>query len=881
MSLSFLSENSFSVEASINAGLGDADIGISQEGIAENALDIVSITTANSFAQLPTLTTPTANTTTGSTDGFDFMVTIIDIDGNPINIDPTSPGFDVEAATVAAITEAALEEWGSFINAADGASIEVEVVFDQLEPGSVASAGPGTIILTEGGFDNFVDENNNGVLDDGEIVAAEVGTLTELQEGFDPNGADADINVSVNAGFEFFTDDVTFDPVTGEATVNFADDVPDGMFDLFSVLLHELGHGLGFVALRDSPDDPLPSGTAPGGQDIFFGTNFDIFTDLSDPDNVVFGGPAIIAAYGEAVQLESFTGDGGSDLSHFVGTQDGSDTILSLLNPFVLPGERVDIGGLELAILSDLGFDVVVPDDLSLVNESDLFEEFREFFPTFDPADVTLGVSSDGFTVNVSADNDSAFTSIAASVGVELIGIAGRSGAGRVSILDETAGSITVAFSTLLTATELNFVGTTQLGDVDIRLFNPVNAGLGNDTNEDILLSVQSGITLIGDDDAGNTFGGTTGADIIFARGGDDTVLGGLGDDLIEGGAGNDTLNGQAGNDALEGGAGNDSLNGAVGNDTLQGGAGNDTLVGAAGTDTLEGGSGDDLLNGGAEADVLFGDVGNDALIGGAGDDVLDGGGGGDTLNGGLGDDVLLGGIGQDSLVGGAGEDLLVGGTARDILTGGTGNDILDAGEGNDVLNGNEDNDLLIGGLGNDVLNGGDGVDDLQGGDGNDILRGDDGADVIFGGTGNDSLTGGAGADVFGLEESFGRDRVFDFTLGEDVLDVAALGVTSIDELRIIQVGDDTIINVDGDLANIIRFFDVDASQLDAASFVFAIDGGSSSVTTQSEVDTSFSDSFAIEPATEVISESPVFDVFEFAAEAYIAAIEDIDNGLF
>ena len=66
---------------------------------------------------------------------------------------------------------------------------------------------------------------------------------------------------------------------------------------------------------------------------------------------------------------------------------------------------------------------------------------------------------------------------------------------------------------------------------------------------------------------------------IVYALGGNDTVLGSAYNDRIEGGDGNDTIRGYAGNDSLDGGNGTDYLYGGVGNDSANGGAGDDTLM--------------------------------------------------------------------------------------------------------------------------------------------------------------------------------------------------------------------------------------------------------------------------------------------------------------
>lgn len=152
----------------------------------------------------------------------------------------------------------------------------------------------------------------------------------------------------------------------------------------------------------------------------------------------------------------------------------------------------------------------------------------------------------------------------------------------------------------------------------------------------------------------------------------------------------------------------------------LQGSDAGDHLQGTRFADTVAGGLGDDAVNGGFGADRLFGEAGNDVLHGGAGSDVLVGSFGHDVLTGGTGDDTLAGGFGHDVLNGGAGRDSLSGGSGRDSLSGGGGND------------------TLVGGLGDDVL------------------------------------TGDAGNDTFEFYTGLGADKITDFELGHDLLNLRA-----------------------------------------------------------------------------------------------------------
>ena len=293
--------------------------------------------------------------------------------------------------------------------------------------------------------------------------------------------------------------------------------------------------------------------------------------------------------------------------------------------------------------------------------------------------------------------------------------------------------------------------------------------------------------------------------DLVISGDGDDNILeGGAGDDMIWGGLGDDTLHGGAGDDDLNGGEGDDELNGGEGDDDLRGHEGDDTLYGGGGDDKLDGDEGADVLYGGTGDDLLFGDEGNDTLDGEEGDDRLRGDEGNDTLHGGEGDDNLEGDEGADVLHGGAGDDRLRGDEGADVLYGGAGDDTLDgdsylsgaAGddtlygeEGDDVLSGLWGDDRLYGGAGVDELDGDEGNDYLHGGDGDDDLTGWEGHDRLEGGEGNDRLRGYDGDDTFIFGPGHGSDRIDDFTVGEDLIDLTQFSnISGLDDLTITAV---------------------------------------------------------------------------------------------
>ncbi len=258
---------------------------------------------------------------------------------------------------------------------------------------------------------------------------------------------------------------------------------------------------------------------------------------------------------------------------------------------------------------------------------------------------------------------------------------------------------------------------------------------------------------------------------------------------------------------------------------------------GLDGVERVLGGTGDDLLSAGPAGGRVFGFAGDDVLLGGAGDDRLDGS---------IGDDVLFGGEGADILWGSHGDDIYLihdlddsvreykeqgfdilrvsvdgfhvpsgiervellsdegveirGSVWRDLFFGSVGDDLIRAGRGNDLLQGEGGDDILIGHVG---------FDTIQGGAGDDVIKGDGG---------NDRLTGDAGSDRFFFQPGDDIDRVFDFTPGEDLLDVRKYGLADfdafLDAARTTNAGDTMIDLAAGDR---IVLFGVSTDDLSAA----------------------------------------------------------------
>ncbi|UTW07477.1 peroxidase family protein [Pseudomonas benzenivorans] len=359
----------------------------------------------------------------------------------------------------------------------------------------------------------------------------------------------------------------------------------------------------------------------------------------------------------------------------------------------------------------------------------------------------------------------------------------------------------------------------TDTGDVVIEL-----AGEGTDTIWTGLLSYTLGANV---------------ENLVYSGSGNFTGTGNALANSIYGGSGNDVLSGGAGNDALIGGLGNDILRGREGNDTMIGGVGNDVYeVTDAGDVVIElAGEGMDTIWTGLLSYTLGANVEN-LVYSGSGNFTGTGNALANSIYGGSGNDVLSGGAGNDALIGGLGNDILRGREGNDTMIGGVGNDVYEvtdagdvvielAGEGMDTiwtgllsytLGANVEN-LVYSGSGNFTGTGNALANSIYGGSGNDVLNG---------GAGNDALIGGLGNDTFMFGVGFGDDRIIDFdddpTGGQDLLDIAALGVTDANfatNVTIADVGADTLVSVAGGSIRLVGI--ADATTITQADFTLAL----------------------------------------------------------
>ncbi len=165
----------------------------------------------------------------------------------------------------------------------------------------------------------------------------------------------------------------------------------------------------------------------------------------------------------------------------------------------------------------------------------------------------------------------------------------------------------------------------------------------------------------------------------------------------------------------------------------------------------------------------------------------------------------IIGSDGDDTLNGQADDELINGGLGNDILRGRAGNDTLEGERGNDRLYGGVGDDFLKGGIGRDKLYGGAGNDALNGGRGKDILKGGGGNDFLNGGRGKDKLYGGKGNDTFVILPGYGRDTIFDFNKGEDLIGIGQEMFNNLNKFGITTTTTNTLIEYDNELLVIIK----------------------------------------------------------------------------
>jgi Ca2+-binding RTX toxin-like protein len=616
-------------------------------------------------------------------------------------------------STIVAITQAAANYWGRYIDHSL-ASIDISIDFVELGADTLAQAGTDYYFAySSGGFDFY-----------------DPATVIELVTGIDENGANPDIPIEIDLSSvtnnEFNLGGLVDGVSTGGAG-----------YDLWTVLVHEIAHGLGLLSFIDEPGSDRTS-----FDQFVFQNGGTYYFDGPDPN---FGpialddGIAHLASGLSSVLSPTIS----SGFARYLNAQD-----VSIFGDIAAPLKRPTAGDDELSGFGTRSDSAAANPDLHGLSGHDTIIGLPTKDRLFgdDGNDNLYGSNGDDLL-----DGGEGADTLKGDVGTDTL-----NGGNGTDAVDYSAGNAAVSVNLA------------------------TNTGGGGVFGADAYISIEKIIgTAFGD-----TLQGSANADAFFGGAGGDNLAGANGDDTLSGGDSPDTLAGGAGVDQLQGDAGADSLAGGDDNDVVYGAAGADTADGGAGADTILGGNSSDMLAGGLGDDSLSGEAGGDTLDGGDGADSLLGGDNGDSLNGGLLNDTARGGAGADTMRGGDGVDSLFGDTQSDQIFGDAGDDTVDGGTGDDTVDGGTQKDRIFTGSGFDSLIGGGGNDTLQGGNDDDTLLGGAAFDVLEGGDGNDSLEGGdfndfifgnAGDDtiVFNLGDDI--DTLRDFTAGAGVGDVIRL----------------------------------------------------------------------------------------------------------
>jgi len=503
----------------------------------------------------------------------------------------------VSAATISqivSVTQAAANFWGRYIDTS-AASIDIQIDFVSLGSSTLAQAGTDYYFaFSSGGLDFF-----------------EPTTIVELTSGADLNGSNPDIPIEINLD-SILANEFIMGPLVDGVSLGGA----SNKFDLWTVLVHEIGHGLGLLSFIDE-----------GGTDR---STFDQFVTQSGM-NYFFNGPD--PNFGP-IPLDS-------GVSHI------SNTVDSVLNPSIGPGIATYLSALDVSIFGAIGAPLKRPtagnDDLSTFSTNSSFLSANPALHALAGDDTVIGLPG--------------VDSIFGDEGDDLL--SGASGDDRI-------------FGGVGNDTLLGDSGADSLdggGDLDAVDYSLSTAA--------VAVNLQTGVGSGPGYSNGDTY---FQIEKIFGSLWNDTVFGSAGAETLIGGAGVDSLVGGNGDDSLDGGTSGDRLFGGNGVDTLIGDSGDDTLKGDDDNDLLFAGLGDDRAEGGAGDDFVRTSNGNDKLIGGSGGDTLGAGSGADLLRGEAGADFLFGSNGNDRLYGGDDGDRLVGGNGRDTIYGEAGDDTITGG---------------------------------------------------------------------------------------------------------------------------------------------------------------------------------------------------------
>jgi len=155
------------------------------------------------------------------------------------------------------------------------------------------------------------------------------------------------------------------------------------------------------------------------------------------------------------------------------------------------------------------------------------------------------------------------------------------------------------------------------------------------------------------------------------------------------------------------------------------------------------------------------------------------------------------------------------------VITGGNHPQNLVDTAGNDTMNGGNSGDTITSSAGADLMHGNNGNDLLIGGSGPDTMFGDNGADTLVAGTGADTMTGGEGPDLFVFGYGAHDQKITDFDVKTDHIEIHPGRVDNWADLRALMHQDGGNVVIQFDDTHAITLVGVSMSSLNAKQFVF------------------------------------------------------------
>src|SRR5689334_10397440 len=191
----------------------------------------------------------------------------------------------------------------------------------------------------------------------------EPGALTRVLTGSNPGQTFYGYDILLGFDANFVESNYWFDP---QPTLRNSA-VPSNKGDFMSVVMHELGHGLGMTGYRD-----FATGQIPGSDETlfddrsYFGGNGNAIAPDGSRNPMFLHGTYAASLYGGDLHLTNKPpGDLNYSQNYFhlsscSGSGDGLGT--TLMNGCVLPnGTRMDITPFDAAVFGDLGYPLVMP----------------------------------------------------------------------------------------------------------------------------------------------------------------------------------------------------------------------------------------------------------------------------------------------------------------------------------------------------------------------------------------------------------------------------------------------------------------------------------------------------------------------------------------